>query len=183
MVGSKLLYYDRPTILQSAGGGYISSWLGNTRLTANNQKDDGRWDSTFEPDYICGASLFIKTAVLEEIGFMDDEYFLYWEDVDWGMAARKKQYHLVYCPESRVWHKEGGTSGGITRLTDYYWVRNGLFFIKRFYPVLLPFIPFSYLLKYTLIRILKNQPLHFNAFLSGLRDFLAGKKGRRSTPQ
>ena len=179
MIGSKLLYYEEPNILQAAGGGKISPWLGNTKLTACNQDDNGTWDRSFELDYICGASLLIKKTVLEDIGLMDEQYFLYWEDADWGTEAKKKHYRLIYCPESKVWHKEGSTSGGVTKLTDYYWVRNGLLFTRKFYPLLLPIIPFSYFIKYTIVRMLKKQPLNFYSFLSGTRDFLQGKKGKQ----
>jgi hypothetical protein len=178
MIGSKLLCYVNPKILQAAGGGRIFPGLGNTKLVAYDQEDDGRWDEPFEPDYICGASLFVKRTVIEEIGLMDERYFLYWEDADWAMRAKRKGYKLLYCPESRVLHKEGGTSGGITPITDYYWTRNGLLFAKKLYPIFLPFIPFSYLVKYTIVRMMKRQPLNIVSFLSGILDFCKGKTGK-----
>jgi GT2 family glycosyltransferase len=178
MIGSKLLSYADPNVLQAAGGGRIFPALGNTKLVANNQEDNGRWDEPLELDYICGASLFVRRAVIEEIGLMDERYFLYWEDADWGMRAKRKGYKLLYCPESRVWHKEGGTSGGISPLTDYYWTRNGLLFAKKLYPIFLPFIPLSYLLKYTIVRMVKRQPLNIVSFLSGIVDFCKGKTGQ-----
>lgn len=178
MAGSKLLYYDRPHILQAAGGCRIAPWLGNTRLIGNNQEDGDKWDKPFSPDYICGASLLVKKEVIEAVGLLDESYFLYWEDADWGLRARRENYKLLYCPGSRVWHKEGGTSGGITPLTDYYWTRNGLAFMKKFHPSLLPVVPFAYLAKHTLVRILRRQPLNLGAFIKGVRDFCAGRTGK-----
>ena len=49
MVGSKLLYYDRPHVLQAAGGCRITPWLGNTWLIANNREDSGEWDYSSVP--------------------------------------------------------------------------------------------------------------------------------------
>jgi GT2 family glycosyltransferase len=178
MIGSKLLCYNNPNVLQAAGGGRIFPALGNTNLVAYNQKDNGKWDLPCDLDYICGASLFVKRAVIEEIGLMDERYFLYWEDADWGTRARRKGYKLLYCHESRILHKEGGTSGGITPLTDYYWTRNGLLFAKKLYPIFLPFIPLSYLLKYTIVRMVKKHPLNIVSFLSGIVDFCKGKTGK-----
>ena len=146
MVGSKLLFYHRPDVLQAAGGCKIYPLLGNTEFIANNKRDSGKWDVQLEPDYICGASLLVKIEVIKSIGLLDENYFLYWEDADWGMRARAKKFKLLYCPKSRVWHKEGGTSGVVNALTDYYWTRNGLFFMRRFYPVLMLLAPFSYLI-------------------------------------
>ena len=177
MVGSKLLYYDRRNILQAAGGCKITPVFGNTRLIANNEADSEKWGTSFNPDYICGASLLVKKEVIQSIGLLDESYFLYWEDADWGLRASKNKFKLSYCPNSRVWHKEGGTSGGISPMTDYYWTRNGLAFMKKFYPVFLPLAPLSYFLKHTVVRIIKRQPLNFRSFLRGVRDFLAGRTG------
>ena len=177
MVGSKVLYYDRPDILQSAGGSRIVPWMGNASVIANNQKDDGRWDKPFELDSLNGASFLVKTEVIKAIGLMDQMYFLYWEDADWCVRAGRKGYRLLYCPDSRLWHKEGASTGYMSSHADYYWVRNGLYFIKKFYPYYLPLIPFSYLAKYTIVRAIKKQPFNFKAFTRGFIDFLKGKSG------
>ncbi len=177
MVGSKLLYHNRPDIIQAAGGCSIVPWMGNASIIASNEKDDGTWDEPFEPSYISGASLLVKKEAVEAIGLMDEKYFLYWEDADWGVRARRKGYRLLYCPKSKVWHKEGGTTGYLSPQADYYWIRNGLYFTLKFYPYYLPLIPFSYLVKYTLVRALKRQPSNFNVFIKGVIDFLRGKTG------
>jgi GT2 family glycosyltransferase len=178
MAGSKLLYYDRTKVLQAAGGCKITPWLGNTRLIANNQEDSVKWDSPLYPDYICGASLLVRKEVVETIGLLDEGYFLYWEDADWGARARREKYRLLYSPASKVWHKEGGTSGGVNPLTDYYWTRNGLAFVKKFHPAFLPMVLLAYIAKYTIIRMLRRQPLNFLSFVRGVRDFCAGRTGK-----
>ena len=177
MVSSKLLYHDRPNILQTAGGSRIVPWMGNASIIASNEEDSGRWDSPLEPDCLNGASLLVKTEAIKAIGLMDEKYFLYWEDADWGVRARRKGYRLLYCPKSKVWHKEGGTTGYLSPQADYYWIRNGLYFTNKFYPYYLPLVPFSYLVKYTLVRALKRQPSNFNVFIKGVIDFLRGKTG------
>lgn len=177
--GSKLLFYHRPDLLHMAGGCRIVPWLGNASMIGAGEKDDGRWDAPLEPDYIAGASLLMKREVLEHVGLMDERYFLYWEDADWGVRMRRQGYRLLYCPASRVWHREGGSVGRLSAGADYYWVRNGLFFMKKFHPALLPLAPVAYLCKYTLVRLVKRQPLHFSFFLAGVLDFLKGRTGPR----
>ncbi|MDA8169534.1 MAG: glycosyltransferase family 2 protein [Nitrospiraceae bacterium] len=177
MVGSKLLYHHNPAFIQMAGGGRINPYAGNVAIIAGNARDDGKWDHPFELDYACGASLLVRKKAIESVGLMDEKYFLYWEDVDWGVRARRKGFKLAYCPKSVLLHKEGGTSGSLSPKTDYYWVRNGLYFTRKFYPYFLPLIPFSYLVKHTVIRKLKRQPLNFKSYLRGLKDFLLGKTG------
>jgi GT2 family glycosyltransferase len=178
LVGSKILYYDNPGTLQAAGGCKVRPFWGNPSLIGLNSADGARWDNPVEPDYIVGASLLVKSHVIKDIGLIDEDYFLYWEDADWGMKAGRMGYKLFYCPNSRVWHKEGGSSGKLTSYTDYYWTRNGLYFTLRFFPFFLPFVLLAYLIKYTVVRRGRGQPLHFMAFIKGVLDFMKGKRGR-----
>ncbi len=175
MAGSKLLYYTEPSKIQNAGGCKIAPCLGNSVVVANNVLDDGSWESPFEPDYINGASLLVKKEVVEKIGLFDENYFLYWEDADWGVRARRAGYKLIYCPESRVFHKEGGTGGKLNPLTDYYWTRNGLYFVKKFYWWYVPLVIGAYFFKFLIVRPLKGQPTNLASFLRGIADFLSGK--------
>ena len=181
MAGAKLLYTYDPGVLQMAGGCRLSPLTGNASPVAGGRADDGKWDAPFDLDSVCGASVLLKKEVLEAVGAFDERYFLYWEDADWSMRARRAGFRLVYCPAARVLHKEGGTLGGAGNArADYYWVRNGLYFARKFYPGLLPLVPFSYMAKYTVIRMFRRWPLNLPAFFSGLLDFLRGRMGRRA---
>lgn len=181
MAGSKLLYHNRPSVIQGAGGCRLTPWFGNTALIGNDVPDGkGRHDEKENPDYISGASLLVKKEVIKKIGVFDENYFLYWEDADWGIRARRAGYGLIYCPESRVFHKEGGTCGKTTQLTDYYWVRNGLYFTKKFYPWFLPSALPAYLFKYLVLRPLKLKkgPANAKALFRGIFDFLRSRTGK-----
>jgi N-acetylglucosaminyl-diphospho-decaprenol L-rhamnosyltransferase len=67
-------------------------------------------------DWICGASMLIRPAVLESIGGMDENYFLYFEETDFCNRARKAGFPTWYVPESRVMHIMG-QSTSVTDLT------------------------------------------------------------------
>ncbi len=153
--------------------------MGNASLAAANEADDGRWDRRFELQYVTGASLLVRAEAVKATGLIRESYFLYWEDADWSLRARRKGYRLLYCPKSRVWHKEGSTSGRLGPGGDYYAVRNGLAFTLRHYPLFLPLVLFSYLAKYTLVRTLKRQPNNLGAVIKGIIDFFGGRKGQR----
>ena len=60
-------------------------------------------------DCISGASLYVTRACVENIGLMDERFFLYYEDADW--SARAKRYGLGYAPDSIVPHRGGTTIG------------------------------------------------------------------------
>jgi GT2 family glycosyltransferase len=65
-------------------------------------------------DWICGASMLIRPAVLESIGGMDENYFLYFEETDFCYRAKKAGFATWYVPESRVMHIRGQS----TTVTD-----------------------------------------------------------------
>lgn len=70
-----------------------------------NQKDNGKYDEIKETDYANGAALFTKHEVFQEIGLLDEIFFMYVEDTDWNLRAKEKGYKLIYFPETVVYHK------------------------------------------------------------------------------
>ncbi len=84
--------------------------------------------------------MFVSREFIEDVGLMDERYFLYFEDLDWSERAKRKGYELKYCWKSKVYHKEGGSIGSSSKgekkskLADYYGIRNRIIFTKKFYP-------------------------------------------------
>jgi len=81
-------------------------------------------------DYITGAAFLIKREVIEKIGLMREEYFLYYEDVDWCIRAKRAGYKCVLAPTSKVWHKVSATNKEGSPSYIYYHTRNGLMLAK-----------------------------------------------------
>jgi len=74
---------------------------------------------------------------------MNEDYFLYFEEIDWATRS-EGNYSLLYAQDSIVFHKEGSSIGSSNDplqkscLSDYYSLRNRLRFTRRYYPLLLP---------------------------------------------
>ena len=148
MCGSTLRYYGRPDRIQARGGGWYCRWTGlpwhlGQLENAGRRVRPGhveRW-----MNYVVGASMLVSRSFLESIGLMCEDYFLYFEEVDWAMRSRNN-FSLAYAPESVVYHKVGqsiGTSSDPRKkslVCDYYALRNRIFFSRRFFPHLLPLI-------------------------------------------
>jgi GT2 family glycosyltransferase len=62
-------------------------------------------------DWVSGASLFVRRQVLEQIGLLDDGYFMYFEETDLCLRARRAGWECWYAPQSRVAHLIGQSSG------------------------------------------------------------------------
>jgi GT2 family glycosyltransferase len=85
-----------------------------------------------------GASMYVTRACLEKIGPIDERFFLFCEDLDWGVRARS--CGLGYASASIVAHKRGATTGSarslvtIPRLSVYLQHRNDIHFVRKHFP-------------------------------------------------
>lgn len=168
-IGSKIFYYQHPERLQAAGGCRLNPMIGNSYFEVSSNP---------KLDYILGASLFLSVEICKHVGLFDERYFLYWDDADYSIRIKKSGFKLLYCSKSIIYHKEGGTAGRINKINDYYWVRNGLLFIKKHYPFFLLTTMIAYVFKYTVIRILKKQPCNLTSLFKGIYHFMLGRFGK-----
>jgi GT2 family glycosyltransferase len=140
---------------------------------------EGRVDAAL--DFISGASLLVKRAVLERIGLFSEEYFLYYEDVDFCLRAKKAGFSLAWAKASVLVHKEGGTTGAGRETrppwADYLGIRNRIFFTGKHYPRLLPVV-IAGLAGVCLRRILRRQPERLKIVFAALLDGLWARMGR-----
>ena len=111
IVAPKILYSADPRLLWYAGG-EISFWTGTMRHRGIREPDDGRFDSPCETGYASGCCLLAKRSAVERIGLLDESYFMYTEDADWCMRARRAGFRVLYEPRARVWHKVSVSAGG-----------------------------------------------------------------------
>ncbi|MCW9706041.1 glycosyltransferase family 2 protein [Fodinibius salsisoli] len=145
--GSKLIYYHQRDTIQVLGGGSHNKWL----ATTNNFGQHQSVETSFNPqqieenlDFVIGASMLVSRRFLNEVGWLSEDYFLYYEELDWGIRA-KPQFSLGFAPESVVYHKEGASTGGNqlqranrSEKSDYYQLKNRLKFTYKFFPLYLP---------------------------------------------
>jgi len=103
-------------------GGVVYPWRGKTRGLTEADMQRGMC-----PDYLSGASLLVSRRVLEQVGLLDESYFLYAEDIEYCVRARQAGFPVVSVPESTVFHHQGASSGGAERpINQYYGQRNRL---------------------------------------------------------
>lgn len=142
LIGGRVLYEDPPNLIQSDGG-RVSRWTGicrNVNQGAIAESVSPPRESTL--DFISGANLVASRAFIEKAGPMPEDYFLYYEEVEW--ATRRGDLPIKLCSEARVFHR-GGTAigtGSITRrataFANYFNYRNRLRFIYRINPIGIP---------------------------------------------
>lgn len=117
---SKLLFENAATI-NSAGDGITSAGVGFNR---GLQQDVALYD---RPEFIfgaCGAAVLYRRKMLDEIGFLDDDFFLYDEDTDLSFRAQLAGWKCVYVPSAVAYHKGNATAGRLSDTHVYYHTRN-----------------------------------------------------------
>ena len=169
MVGSTLRYYDEPDRVQALAGGRVTRWNGTTH---HYDERFGGHAAARAPDYITGASLLVRAALLETVGGMDERYFLYSEEVDWCLRSRERGWRLAHAPESLVWHKAGQSVGYRTPLHDYHTTRGMLLIVRRFYPALLPLAIGYSLYRCLAPKVVRLQGTRFRAVVRAYADLI-----------
>lgn len=132
-------------------------------------------------DWICGASMMIRAAVIAAVGGLDESYFLYFEETDFCLRARRAGFPTWYVPQSRVMHV-GGQSTGVTerniaprRLPDYWFASRRRYFTKAFGlrhamaidAVVLASYPLGWLKHCVLRQLRKTTPHYYRDFIRG----------------
>ncbi len=130
MVGPKIYFYSDLNRIWFAGG-KINRLLTKGEMVGYGQIDKGQYDTAKETDFITGCCLLVKKQVIEKIGFLPEEYFLYYEDTDWCLNARRNGFKCVYAPKAEIWHKASVGLGLGSPAYIYYNIRNGLLLAKR----------------------------------------------------
>ncbi|MDO9231223.1 MAG: glycosyltransferase family 2 protein [bacterium] len=127
-------------------GGKIKWLKMKTEHQENNLKEN-----YFHSDYITGCSMIIKKEVFRKIGLLDEDYFLYWEDADFSIRAKRAGYKLAVCAGSHVWHLEKSQEKKANKI--YWLVLSGLIFFRKNSPMYLR----PWLFVYVLLRKIKNR--------------------------
>ena len=99
-----------------------------------DEVDTGQYDTVVETPFVTGCSMMVKKQVFEKVGLLDEKLFAYLEDLDFCLRANQMGYKLLYVPQSKLWHKNAGSSGVGSELHQYYMTRNRLLVGMRYAP-------------------------------------------------
>jgi GT2 family glycosyltransferase len=128
-LGAKNYFYQDKNVLQTVGGGNFDPEKVIALHIGSGQIDEGQYDHDFTIDYVCGACMLCKVDMIQKIGLMDPEFFMYWEDVDWCIRGSNAGYKSVYAHKSKIWHKVSASSEDYSK--EYYLHRNRIYLMKK----------------------------------------------------
>jgi GT2 family glycosyltransferase len=180
IIGPTMLYYDQPDIIWWAGS-HID-WRGRPHHHGEGQSMDALDMRMRETGFVCGCGMLIRRAILEQLGLLDDRFFIYYEEADLCARARRADWKIIYLPTAKLWHKISrvlkmvGNDFGI-----YHSQRNRLLYLWKNGNPRLPACLFCIAsgLKSVTVLFLKGQRHQALVMLRALRDSLTGRWGSR----
>lgn len=176
----KMLFLDPPDEIWFAGG-ELDRATGKVRHLGGHEKDGPAFADKKQVSFITFCCVLLPRQVIEQVGFLDETLFMYCEDVDYCIRLADAGVPLWFLPDARIWHKAGGSAGGM--LSVYYITRNTLYltckgksrgYIRaRTLPVLI-----AGAARYALTKLLGRKKGRSYGAFRGALDFWRGRMGR-----
>jgi GT2 family glycosyltransferase len=131
--GAKLLDYAEHGVIDGAGDVYTWSGFGERR--GNRQADRGQYDHPTAIFGACGGAAMYRRSTLRQVGPFDEDFFAFYEDVDWNLRAQFAGYSCRYVPTAVAYHMGSATIGsGYSDFTRYHQWRNALWIMFKDLP-------------------------------------------------
>ena len=157
-------------------GGYLNNFFGFP-YTNNKIKN-----KNLQIDWITGCCIVLKTKVIKKAGLMDEDFFAYYEDVDWSLRIKKLGYKLGVVDSSVIFHhgtKSSNNSnfeGNLSPFVHYLNIRNHIYLIKKHGDkfnfigvVFYQFFKIFFYSIYFLLRLRFNKlKMVYNGFIDGI---------------
>lgn len=110
IAGGVMYYAHKRDRLQTAGG-FIDSQTGRGEMLGGDEIDRGQYQGTFDVEYVSGGMLLARAAAIAGVGLLDERFFMYYEDTDWGLRMRAGNWRVVTVANAKAWHKDKATAG------------------------------------------------------------------------
>lgn len=179
LIGCLQRYYHNPELVQTMYGKF------NPMLGLPKEHGAGLPVSAVpdiidqQIDYLSGACLLTHTTVLNEVGLLCDDYFLFYEELDFARRLQKAGYSLAFCSTTSILHKHGVSINGLTKgsatpFADFHHFRSEFIFARKHYKAYLPMYLFICGLQLT-NRLIKGRLKSIPQVLKGVEAGLTHK--------
>jgi len=187
LFGPKIYFWPRtsPERIWFTGGRInwlkTKGWHVNYDAKENSLPETGA--KLIEADYITGCGLLIRREVIEKIGHLSDDYFLYYEDTDYCLKAGAAGWKCGIVPSARIWHKVSRSAKEFSPSYLYYHARNGLLMAKKNNPwekIIILYLFSFYLVLKQIIKyfFIPRKKEWAKMTMLGIYDFYIGKTGK-----
>jgi len=154
MASPRIVYYEPKNLLQYAGATPLNPYTIRNASIGFKEADTGQHRDVRQTAFIHGAAMIVPRQVIVEVGRMYDDYFLYYEELDWCSRIKEAGYQIWYVGSSQITHRESVSVGGLSPLKMYYLTRNRMLYTRRNIKGITKILALMY---FTLIAVPKNS--------------------------
>ncbi|WP_420223954.1 glycosyltransferase family 2 protein [Pigmentiphaga litoralis] len=178
----KMLYYGTRKIW--CAGGSISKLRSGSPHRGDLEDDVGQYDVSEFTEYAPTCFMILRRDVFQDVGLMDEDYFVYYDDTDFVWRMNKCNTPILYVPRFELFHKVSFSTGGNESLFSLYYVtRNRLFFARKNLPIPYRWIAVCYTIGAMGIKSFKFDKMQrsrvYKALVDGLKaEFEASTRAR-----
>jgi GT2 family glycosyltransferase len=164
---------SQPDLIQYAGTTPVHPITARNRTIGEKEINKGQFNQPLPTAYTHGAAMMVKREIVENVGLMANDFFLYYEELDWCARIQKAGYEIMVEPRAKVYHKESVTVGAMSPLKTYYLNRNRIYFMRRNFSTINMFFFSLFLIFFTIpknciVFILRGQFNHLKVFLKAI---------------
>lgn len=147
MISPKIRYFQQPEMLQYVGFTPMNFNTARNKCIGQFETDTGQYDHlTGTTGYIHGAAMMVRKEAIdhagmmvenfleadeEKAGLMNENFFLYYEEIDWCEQIKRCGYEAWVEPAALIYHKESLSVGKKSPLKEFFMNRNRILFIRR----------------------------------------------------
>lgn len=180
-VQPKILFNKEREVIWNVGSHFNYFWF-YPKTRGGGKVDKGQYDRLMSIPWVTGCCFLISTSLIREIGLLDDQFFIYYEDTDWSLRIRRQSLDLLVVPDSLIYHEVGSShkkrssdgEGNLSPFAHYVTIRNHIFLLRKHHSVWnLPSGLIYQILKliaYLAYFTLKGRPKKRRATLKGFWD-------------
>jgi GT2 family glycosyltransferase len=126
-----IYYANQPAVLWAIGG-KENPWNLEVTKIGRGTVNNGHWPPYLECDFVTGCAMLLPRHTLENVGFFDEAFQLYYEDADFCRRVRKAGFRIIVVPKAKLWHKVSSSSGGSDSPNErYFMARSSVRFFRK----------------------------------------------------
>jgi GT2 family glycosyltransferase len=170
MISPRINYFEDKTLIQYAGFTTISFYTQRNGTIGQFEHDNGQYnDTTGLTAYAHGAAMMVKREATDKAGMMFENYFLYYEEMDWCERIKRAGYQIWMRGDALIYHKESISVGKNSWLKEYFMNRNRILFARRNAPALAASIFYIYFMLMVaprnILKYIKEKNYSFTGYL------------------
>lgn len=177
IVTGKIYYFSDPKTIWAAGGKFDFNTGIADQPELGKVDNENKYEGTYEISFATGCTMLISKDVIDSVGYLEENYFLYAEDTDYCCRVLKEGFKIIYTGKAIIYHKVSASTGKQSTMQQYYMFRNNLYIIQKYCnkPV------YGYIRRiYRTIKEMKYEHYSLNILYRAWKDFRKNIIGKQS---